>query len=190
MNSLGIGVPHLRFFEGEGFDLPASFCPGICFFLETSALTGDHRALVRARMVKCNVRSSGLPLSCSDWLRTSPCPSCGRCWPPFPSACSVGGWPTAATGSDARILSRIGSATSIWLTQICSLIYIDNKVTIPVYYSRSKVRLARENPSQSKKSFLEYPSPEIAPSDLQPPLFLRALGPLPLAKSHFLSQLN
>ncbi len=34
----------------------------------------------------------------------SPCPSFGRCWPRFPSASLAGGWPTAATGSDAGIL--------------------------------------------------------------------------------------
>src|SRR5437588_206492 len=34
----------------------------------------------------------------------SPCPSFGRCWPRFPSASLAGGWPTAATGSDAEIL--------------------------------------------------------------------------------------
>src|SRR5467141_1391156 len=75
-------------------------------FHRNSLLFGRDSAIARGRIRKCNARSSGLLLWCLDWLRTSPCLSCGRCWPPFPSASLAGGWPIAASGSDAGIPGR------------------------------------------------------------------------------------
>ena len=82
------------------------------FLHEICSIPSGHRAVGRARMMKCNARSSGLPLSCSDWLRTSPCPSCGRCWLPFPLASVAGGWPIAATGFNAGMQSQPDSSKS------------------------------------------------------------------------------
>ena len=87
-------------------------------FIETVCFSGDDSAIARDRIRKCSARSSGLLLWCLDWLRTSPCPSYGHCWPPSPSASFAGGWPIAATGSDAGIVSRFHAATLICQTQI------------------------------------------------------------------------
>ncbi len=80
------------------------------FLLEICAMAGGLGAIAHARIKECSVRSSGLPSLCWGWSRISPCPSFGRCWRRFPSACLAGGWRTAATGSDAGILSRSDSS--------------------------------------------------------------------------------
>jgi hypothetical protein len=61
MNSLAIGVPHLRFFEGGGFDFYSIILSWHVFFLETRSVTAGQGELVRARMKESNARSSGLP---------------------------------------------------------------------------------------------------------------------------------
>jgi hypothetical protein len=122
------------------------------FFIETVCFSGGDSAIARGRIRKCNARSSGLLLWCLDWLRTSPCLSCGRCWPPFPSASLAGGWPIAATGSDAGIPGRSDSSTPFFLRQ--HGIVVDRTVTTLVHYLHSVVRPGfRETPYQAKSFF-------------------------------------
>ena len=71
-----------------------------CVLLEICAMAGGLGTIAHARIKECSVRSSGLPSLCWGWSRISPCPSFGRCWRRFLSACLAGGWRTAATGSD------------------------------------------------------------------------------------------
>src|SRR6266478_1079466 len=48
----------------------------------------------------------------------SPCPSYGRYWLRFPSASLVGGWPTAAIGSDAGIPGQSDSSAFFFLANL------------------------------------------------------------------------